>query len=100
SPAVRQDHPDHQEGQGARRERHSRRRRPRLADGDPSTVSDEALAARRHPRKNQVGARPEQSRTLAKAPKTWLFWGLLGSVVSRRLCGIGFIRYPGGPLRE
>ena len=47
-------HPPYDQGEGARRERRCRRRRPRSADGNPSAVRDEALASGRGPRKGQV----------------------------------------------
>ena len=58
-----------------------RHRRPRLVDGDPPAVGDQALAARRDPRARQVGSRKRQN---AEAPNTRCS-GLLvsGSCVTR-----------------
>ena len=54
----------HHEGQGARRERHRRCRRPGFADGDPPVVGHQAVAARRDSREGQVAKLP-----IGRAPR-------------------------------
>ena len=52
--ALRQGRAPHEQAEGARRDQRRRHRRPRPDHGDPSAVSDQALAPGRDPREGQV----------------------------------------------
>src|ERR687893_241939 len=89
APAVRQGHPADEQGQGARRGQHGRRRRPGPPDGDAAAVGDEALAAGRDPGEGEVIQQESRLRVADNTgAKEILCIRVLGGS-GRRYAGIG-----------